>query len=95
MFARAAEIFENIGRESMGSKLGAYSAKGYFTQSVMCHLALGDTVAARAKLEDFKTVDYSFPSSRECDLLDKLLNVSLDFNSVCILPFSCCYCVCS
>jgi alpha-soluble NSF attachment protein len=75
-YARAAEIFESIGRESMGSKLGSYSAKGYFTQCVMCYLALGDSVAARTKLDDFKVVDFSFPSSRECDLLEKLITVS-------------------
>ena len=51
---RAADIFETIGRESMDSRLGAFSAKGYLFQSVLCHMAAGDNVAARNKTEAFK-----------------------------------------
>ena len=29
------------------SRLGAYSAKGHFFQSLLCHLALGDTVQVK------------------------------------------------
>ena len=42
----------------------------------LCHLALGDGVASRGKLEEFKNVDYSFASSRECTFLEQLLSVS-------------------
>lgn len=72
---RAADIFENIGREAMESKLGQYSAKGYFFQSLLCHLASGDTVSVRNKLDAYKSVDYSFQSSRECGFIEKLLEV--------------------
>ena len=44
-------------------------------QCCMCHLAMGDGVATRSKLEEFKNVDYSFASSRECTFLEQLLNV--------------------
>ena len=40
-FIKAGEIYDQVGRESMESKLGAYSAKGYFFQSLLCTLALG------------------------------------------------------
>mmetsp|Transcript_16287 Transcript_16287/g.15611 ORF Transcript_16287/g.15611 Transcript_16287/m.15611 type:complete len:299 (-) Transcript_16287:212-1108(-) len=80
-FSKAGEIFESLGRESMGSRLGAYSAKGHFLQCCLCYLALGDGVAMRAKLDDFKNLDYSFPPSRECDLLEKLLTASDNFNA--------------
>lgn len=33
---------------------GAYAAKGYFFQAVLCHMASGDNVAASNKLEAFK-----------------------------------------
>ena len=36
----------------------------------------GDAVAGRSKLDDFKGLDYSFPSSREGEFLEKLLAVS-------------------
>ena len=74
-FATAAEIFEAAGYESLESKLGAYSAKGYFFQCVICHMAAGDTVAAKAKVDTFKSADHNFPSSRECNLLESLITV--------------------
>jgi hypothetical protein len=74
-FIRAASIFEGIGRESLESKLGAYSAKGYFFQSVLCFLAAGDVVAASNKMDEYKSVDYNFPSSRECQFLEKIVEV--------------------
>ena len=36
----------------------------------------GDAVAGKSKLDDFKSLDYAFPSSREGEFLDKLLAVS-------------------
>ena len=80
-YSKAAEIFETIGRESLTSNLGKYAAKGYFTQCVLCLLGLGDGVAGRSKLDDFKNADFSFPASRECDFLEKLLT-AFDGNSI-------------
>jgi alpha-soluble NSF attachment protein len=44
-------------------------------------MAGGDSVAARTKLDEFKNVDYSLPSSRECDLLEKLLVATDSYNA--------------
>jgi alpha-soluble NSF attachment protein len=41
-FAQAAEIFEDVGKEAMSTRLGSYSAKGYFFQCLLCLLAAGD-----------------------------------------------------
>ncbi|KAJ1441808.1 soluble NSF attachment protein, partial [Ochromonadaceae sp. CCMP2298] len=71
--SRAAAIFEDIGKDSLTSRLGAYSAKGYFFQSLLCHLALGDNVAVTQKLDSCKNLDFSFNGSRECEFIDKLL----------------------
>ena len=73
----AADIFETLGRESLESRLGAYSAKGYFFQAILCLMATGDNVAARNKLEAFKNLDFSFGSSRESQFVDKLLEVRM------------------
>lgn len=78
-YHKAAGIFESIGRSSMESNLGMYSAKGYLFQSLLCHLAAGDSVAVRNKIDAFKGVDHTFASSRECDLIEKLVLVSVDF----------------
>jgi len=50
--SRAASIYEDIGKESMTSRLGAYSAKGYFFQALLCYLAMGDNVQVRT-VSDF------------------------------------------
>lgn len=71
--AKASEVYERLGRESMESSLGKFSAKGYFFQCTLCHLAQGNTVACNTKIDEFKGVDYSFGPSRECDFLEKLV----------------------
>jgi alpha-soluble NSF attachment protein len=70
---QSAKIFEDIGRQSLESNLGKFSAKGYLFQALLCHLAAGDNVATRLKVDEYKSTDYSFGSSRECDLVEKLL----------------------
>lgn len=72
---RAATVYENCGKESLKTTLGAYSAKGYFFQCLLCHLAGGDRVAVDIKLEEFKNLDYTFPKSRECGFVEQLLQV--------------------
>eukprot|EP00607_Mallomonas_marina_P002421 CAMPEP_0182428024 /NCGR_PEP_ID=MMETSP1167-20130531/20958_1 /TAXON_ID=2988 /ORGANISM="Mallomonas Sp, Strain CCMP3275" /LENGTH=300 /DNA_ID=CAMNT_0024610649 /DNA_START=177 /DNA_END=1079 /DNA_ORIENTATION=+ len=79
--ARAGEIFEMMGRECMESRLGAYSAKGYFFQAALCYLALGDAVATREKIQLYKTLDYTFNTSRECQFIEKLLESIDAYNS--------------
>ena len=78
-FIQAADIFERIARDCLQSRLGAFSAKGYFFQSLICYLAAGDNVATRSKIDAFKSVDHQFPSSRECGFIEKLLEVSCLF----------------
>lgn len=78
---KAASIFESIGRQSLDSRLGAFSAKGYLFQALLCHLASGDNVASRLKVDEYKSVDYSFGSSRECDFAEKLLRAIDDMNA--------------
>lgn len=74
---RSADIFEKIALESLTSRLGAFSAKGYFFQCLLCHLASGDYVRVTNKLNEFKNADYTFGASRECGFIEKLMKVSL------------------
>ena len=41
-FQRAAGIFEQVAKECLESKLGSFSAKGYFFQALLCVLAQGE-----------------------------------------------------
>ncbi len=68
-------MFGRLANDSMESKLGAFAAKGYFQQSALCHLAGGDTVAATNVVEAAKNKDYTFGSSRECQFLERLIQV--------------------
>ena len=74
-YSQAAEIFERTARDCLQSRLGAYSAKGYFFQCLLCYLAAGDNVATHSKLDSFKQLDHNFPISRECVFIEKLQQV--------------------
>ncbi|CAM9877666.1 unnamed protein product [Chrysoparadoxa australica] len=72
-FLGAAQIFEDLGRSCMETRLLQMNAKGYWLQAGLCYMASNDAVAARQKLAEFESVDYSFASSRECKFLSDLV----------------------
>lgn len=72
-FMKAAEIYEAVGRESMESNLAKYSAKNYLFQALLCFLAACDTVTAKSKKEEYKSIDYTFATQRECQFIEKLI----------------------
>lgn len=77
--SKAVDIFESIGKESLSSRLGAYSAKTYFFQSLLCCLAMGDNVLVSKKNDEYKNADFSFGTSRESEFVAKLLKVNKYF----------------
>lgn len=62
---RAAQIYDELGRNCLESNLLKYNAKGYFLQSIFCHLAASDSIAATQALERYEGVDFTFGESRE------------------------------
>jgi alpha-soluble NSF attachment protein len=64
-FLRAANIYENLGKNCLDSNLLKYNAKGYFLQSVLCHLANQDSVGASQALARFSSLDFTLRESRE------------------------------
>lgn len=80
-FLRAGKIYEDSGKDSMGSKLGAYAAKGHFFNALLCFLAMGDCVQVTQKSDEYKNVDYSFGSSRECGFIEKILQAAENHSS--------------
>lgn len=78
---RAAGIYEKLGRECLDSNLVKYNAKGHFVCAIFCLLALGDSVAARMKLESFGAIDFSFGDSREGKLCSELVQACDDFDA--------------
>lgn len=72
-YSAGAEIFENLGRDCLEVRTLTFNAKGYFLQALMCHLALGDVVAARSKLDSFKSLDYTLDRTREAEFITALI----------------------
>jgi len=62
---RACQIYEDLGRRCLESNLLKFNAKGYFLQSVFCHLALGDAIGASQAMARYESMDYTFSQSRE------------------------------
>jgi alpha-soluble NSF attachment protein len=82
--AEAADIFERLGRdECVGDNRrrhggASYLARKFFLQSLLCHLAQGDTVQARRKQEQFADLDCTFPGSRENAFVAQLITAMDD-----------------
>lgn len=62
---RAAGLYDQLGRKCLDSNLLKFNAKGYFLQSIFCHLANNDTVGAEQALAKYEGLDYTFGESRE------------------------------
>jgi alpha-soluble NSF attachment protein len=80
-YARAAEMFERVGTESLSSNLLKFGAKSAFFNAVICTLARGDVVSGERDLERFKELDYTFPGCREAKLLEDVVAAWKDMNS--------------
>jgi len=72
-YQAAIQIFEEVARASLDSNLLKYSAKGYFLNAGICHLAQGKLEDIGNALERYKDWDLTFETSRECKLLTDLL----------------------
>jgi alpha-soluble NSF attachment protein len=78
---RAAQIYDQLGRNCLDSSLLKYNAKGYFLQSIFCHLAGSDAIAAQQALERYEGIDYTFSESREGKLCRQLVECVEGYDS--------------
>jgi alpha-soluble NSF attachment protein len=62
---RAAQLYDELGRNCLDSNLLKFNAKGYFLQAILCHLANGDAIGAQQALQRYESIDYTFSESRE------------------------------
>lgn len=87
-FTEAAELFDQLGRDYLEARLLSLSAKTYFQQALMCHMAMRDMVAVRTKLDLYKQLDHTFASAPECKFIENLADAiesgnADDFAQVC------------
>lgn len=78
---RSASIYENLGTQCLDSNLLKYNAKGYFTQSVFCHLANGDAIGASQALQKFGNLDFTLGDSREGKFCARLIECVENFDT--------------
>jgi len=78
---RAAQLYEELGRHCLETNLLKFNAKGYFLQSVMCHLANGDAIGGGQGLSKFEGLDYTFADSREGKFARQLVETVDGFDS--------------
>jgi alpha-soluble NSF attachment protein len=78
-YQKAMEIYEDIAKTAMENNLLKFSAKGYLLNAGICLLCYAGISEAKDKLEAFKEIDFNFAGSRECNLLEQLVD-ALDNN---------------
>lgn len=72
-YTKAINLYEQIGMGSIDSPLLKYSVKEYFFKSVLCHFCLGGSIDAKQALEKYQGLFPAFGDSRECKLVNKLV----------------------
>jgi alpha-soluble NSF attachment protein len=72
-YHEASELFEEIGRENLKTRVLASNARKYFYRAVLCRLAMDDVVGADVKLSDFLTADSSLQGTREAEFMQSLI----------------------
>lgn len=68
---RASQIYEQLGKVSMTQY--SFSAKDYFFNCLLCHLALGDYINTRLKLESFCNLCFALSKSLQSNFIENLL----------------------
>ena len=79
-YTKAAALFEEIGTESLTTRLGKYSAKKHFFKAILCLMASGDAIASQAKHDQFSQTQHQFATSREGKFLQQVISALADFN---------------
>lgn len=77
----SAELYEKLGKDCLESNLLKYNAKGYFLQSIICHLANQDSIGASQAMNRFSSLDYTLRDSREGKFADSLIQCVEGFDA--------------
>ncbi|VEU20149.1 DEKNAAC101016 [Brettanomyces naardenensis] len=78
-YGKAAQVYEQIAKESLNNNLAKWSLKEYFLKAVLCRLAdNNDYASANACLNRFLQWDPSFETTREYEFGVKLVDAVKD-----------------
>lgn len=78
-FVKAVAIFEQLGKAAMENQLLRYGAKDHFFKAAVCHMNI-DFLNGRQALDRYKDMFPVFADSRECKLVENLLNAAEEEN---------------
>eukprot|EP00543_Licmophora_paradoxa_P003155 CAMPEP_0202456416 /NCGR_PEP_ID=MMETSP1360-20130828/13672_1 /ASSEMBLY_ACC=CAM_ASM_000848 /TAXON_ID=515479 /ORGANISM="Licmophora paradoxa, Strain CCMP2313" /LENGTH=311 /DNA_ID=CAMNT_0049076205 /DNA_START=72 /DNA_END=1007 /DNA_ORIENTATION=- len=78
---RASQIYDDLGRRCLDSNLLKFNARGYFLQSILCHLANGDGVGAQQAKDRYESLDYTFTTAREGKFAQQLIDAVEGYDS--------------
>ncbi|EGG14216.1 soluble NSF attachment protein alpha isoform [Cavenderia fasciculata] len=93
-YDKAIEIYEHVASASLDNNLTQWGCKEYFLRACLCYLASDDLVSADRALHRYRDMQASFGNSRECRLLEDVIqscrdnnvenftNAVADFNSI-------------
>ncbi|KAL7276170.1 vesicular-fusion protein S17 [Rhizina undulata] len=73
MYQKAIQRYEDVAKSSVGNNLMKWSVKEYFLKAGICHLATNDIIAAKKAIESYVELDMTFPSTREFQLLNEMV----------------------
>lgn len=71
-YARAIEIYEQVGTNSLDNNLLKYGARDHFFRAALCHLAV-DHLNCQQALARYESLMPAFADSRECNFLKQLV----------------------
>ncbi len=72
-YSKAVELFEEAARRAVDNNLLKYSARGYLLQAGICCLVYLRPDDVLIKLDKYRGIDLQFDGSRECNLLEGLV----------------------
>jgi len=72
-YTKAIELYEQVAKSSLDNNLLKWGAKEHLHRAILCHLASEDLVGAQKALENYKSWDASFESSRECKFVQDIM----------------------
>ncbi|KYQ96724.1 soluble NSF attachment protein alpha isoform [Tieghemostelium lacteum] len=79
-YDKAIEIYEQVAASSVDNNLTQWGCKEYFLRAGLCYLASDDVVSAERSLIRYRDMQASFASSRECRLLDDVIQAVRNSN---------------
>jgi len=72
-YQKAIELYQQIAKTSLDNNLLKWGAKEQLQRALLCYLASEDLVGAQKALENYKSWDASFESSRECKFVEEII----------------------